>query len=236
MLKDKLRELRQTAHLTQADLASFLGIRPPTYTRYETGTNRPDYEVLCKLADHYDVTVDYLLDRDPNGDTPEYFRLKKLYKNANPQAKKVAIFSLECGQKHENVIQLRACSRIDMDYYEVIPASAGTGSYMPDGITPETLTLTKEPPAHSSFIVRVSGRSMEPEFYDGDKVFVRGQPGVDIGQIGIFILNDDVYIKKAAQGMLISLNPEYKPIIVAENSAIYCLGLVLGVCDESYFD
>lgn len=53
---------------------------------------------------------------------------------------------------------------------------------------------------------------MEPEFSDGDKVYVVQQPSVDVGEIGIFIINDEAFIKKLGKGQLISLNPEYKPI------------------------
>lgn len=59
----KLKELRQSFHLTQEQLAATLEIPRVNYTRYETGKVRPDYETLIKLADFYDISLDELFDR-----------------------------------------------------------------------------------------------------------------------------------------------------------------------------
>lgn len=60
----KLRHLRKSQGLTQQDIADYIGISRPAYTRYETGEREPDNDTLKKLADIFGVTVDYLLDRD----------------------------------------------------------------------------------------------------------------------------------------------------------------------------
>lgn len=60
-IKSRLKELRKHSKLTQFDLASFLGITVPTYSRYENGFFRLDADMLCKLAEYYNVSVDYIL-------------------------------------------------------------------------------------------------------------------------------------------------------------------------------
>lgn len=60
----KLKELRINIDLTQDEVANGVGIARVNYTRYETGKNRPDYEVLVKLADFFDTSTDYLLDKE----------------------------------------------------------------------------------------------------------------------------------------------------------------------------
>lgn len=59
----RLAELRKEKGLYQKDVAQLLGIERTTYSRYETGDTQPSHENLVKLADFYDVSVDYLLGR-----------------------------------------------------------------------------------------------------------------------------------------------------------------------------
>jgi len=49
--------------LTQRQIAEKLGISQPSYIRYENGSSEPKQEVLVKIADIFDVAVDYLLGR-----------------------------------------------------------------------------------------------------------------------------------------------------------------------------
>lgn len=61
MLPERLKELRTAKHLTQEDIANFLGITRPAYTAYESGKRQPDDNTKMRLAAYYGVTVDYLL-------------------------------------------------------------------------------------------------------------------------------------------------------------------------------
>ncbi|MBQ8319829.1 MAG: helix-turn-helix transcriptional regulator [Clostridia bacterium] len=62
-LGQKLKELRLSESLTQQQLADKLQISRVNYTRYETNAVRPDYELLIKLADFYDVSLDEIFGR-----------------------------------------------------------------------------------------------------------------------------------------------------------------------------
>lgn len=61
----RLKELRKTKNLTQAEVAANLGISAQVFSRYERGDHEPDNKMLCKLADFFGVTVDELLGRTP---------------------------------------------------------------------------------------------------------------------------------------------------------------------------
>lgn len=63
MLNIRLTTLRNSKKKTQQDIADYLGVTRPAYTAYERGTRHPDYIMLQKIADYYDVTTDYLLGR-----------------------------------------------------------------------------------------------------------------------------------------------------------------------------
>lgn len=59
----RLRELRLQLGLTTTELGQAIGCSNPTITNYELGNRNPDPETLMKLADYFNVSVDYLLDR-----------------------------------------------------------------------------------------------------------------------------------------------------------------------------
>ena len=58
-----LRAIREDNDLRQSDIAKVLNVSQNTYSQYETGVIALTAEVLIKLADYYNVSVDYLLDR-----------------------------------------------------------------------------------------------------------------------------------------------------------------------------
>jgi transcriptional regulator with XRE-family HTH domain len=60
---DRLKELRKEKNLTQEDLAKILEISRSTIAGYETERKEPDYETLKKIADFFNVSIDYLLGR-----------------------------------------------------------------------------------------------------------------------------------------------------------------------------
>lgn len=63
IFQERLIEQRKLNRLTQRQLADFLKIAQPSYIRYENGSAEPTLENLVKLADFFDVSVDYLLGR-----------------------------------------------------------------------------------------------------------------------------------------------------------------------------
>lgn len=63
-----LKLLRTSKKLTQAEMGKLLNITAPTYNGYETEKFEPTIETLCKLADFYNVTLDYLVGREYKND------------------------------------------------------------------------------------------------------------------------------------------------------------------------
>lgn len=61
--KDRLRELRKFKGLKQVEMAEFLEINIRTYQEYEYGKIKPSIDTLIKLADYFDVNLDYLVGR-----------------------------------------------------------------------------------------------------------------------------------------------------------------------------
>ena len=78
---NKLLELRKKNNETQQDIASFLGVTRQSYNRYECGVRECDYSTLMRLADHFGVSIDYLLGRTDNNApaaTPDTSIINKL--------------------------------------------------------------------------------------------------------------------------------------------------------------
>ena len=65
----RIRELREDNDLTQASVGKKINIPQRTYAYYESGGRMVPPQVLCALADFYDVSVDYILGRTDNKKT-----------------------------------------------------------------------------------------------------------------------------------------------------------------------
>ena len=63
IFQERLIEQRKLNKATQKQIANYLQIAQPSYIRYENGSSEPSLENLVKLADYFDVSVDYLLGR-----------------------------------------------------------------------------------------------------------------------------------------------------------------------------
>jgi SOS-response transcriptional repressor LexA len=92
-------------------------------------------------------------------------------------------------------------------------------------------------PEDTTFGVRISDDSMESVFHDGQIAWVLQQESVANGEIGIFALNGEAYIKKLQNDkdgiFLISLNEKYAPIPVGEDDRLDIFGKVLGKCNPA---
>lgn len=75
---NRIRSLREDMDLRQIDISNATGIDQKTLSNYETGKTNPDSYALIKLADFFDVTIDYLLGRSKNNFRNRDTILKKL--------------------------------------------------------------------------------------------------------------------------------------------------------------
>ena len=84
----------------------------------------------------------------------------------------------------------------------------------------------------ADFGVRVSGDSMEPLYLNGQIIWVHQQETLEDGEIGIFFLDGEAYVKKYHQTpdgiSLISMNKKYTPIKVSSGSVFRTFGKVVG--------
>lgn len=62
----RLKELQKQKGISQLKLAMDLSMNQNTISRYETGEREADYKTLIKIADYFNVSIDYLLERSNN--------------------------------------------------------------------------------------------------------------------------------------------------------------------------
>ena len=116
----------------------------------------------------------------------------------------------------------RAVALFDM------PVSAGVGVFVDSPASEEIMIPDNERTREADFALRISGNSMEPKYRDGDILLVEDTDNVEIGELGIFVLDGNGYFKKFGGDRLISLNPEYGDILLRNYAEAVCCGRVVG--------
>ena len=109
-----------------------------------------------------------------------------------------------------------------------LPVSAGVGVYLDDTDTEEINIPDNEKTRVADFALRISGNSMEPKYHDGDIVLVEDTDSVEVGELGIFVMDGNGYFKKFGGDRLISLNEDYGDILLRGYTDIVCCGRVVG--------
>ena len=248
---EKLKEGRMNAKLKQSEVAEMIGIKGNTLSNYENGVSEPDIDTFCALCDIYNIDpyniinaaygisvqgenfkirpseievakkYRFISTHSPNGASVVDTVLNREYAIAQQlQEKDGKINELE-----KNLIPKRIFA-----YYGKI-AAAGTSvefSGMAAGIKSYPQNDINE---NADYVIGVSGASMEPEYYDGDIVYVQKSEHLSVGDIGIFQKANSIYIKKVGEAGLISLNPDY-PGLIADGDIITVLGRVLGKAED----
>ncbi len=109
-------------------------------------------------------------------------------------------------------------------YYRL--ASAGTGQIIFDMPPTKRIEIPNIPKYRKAdYAIGVNGNSMEPVYHDGDMLLVEMTDEIEPGETGIFLVDNESYVKKLGNGELISLNPQYDNVPLTENSR--CMGRVI---------
>ncbi|PNZ87131.1 helix-turn-helix domain-containing protein [Staphylococcus devriesei] len=107
--------------------------------------------------------------------------------------------------------------------------SAGTGEQIFD--EPKFKVSVKGYVPPHDIALQVNGNSMEPMFSDKEIIFVEKSNNIKNGQIGVFIINGEAYVKKVHVGedrlTLVSLNKDYRDLHFYENEGVRLIGKVI---------
>ena len=233
MIGNNIRDLRKSRGLTLEELSDELNRKYPNtlnfnkgkLSKWENNKEEPKLSSVRIIADYFEVTVDDLVDGvyDKN--------IIIIYNKLNPKRKtKVYNFAkrqLE-EQNRSNLVNMNDYIEEKISGY----LSAGTGEYLSDDIN-EDIRIPKSivPDVEYDLVLQVNGDSMEPMFEDHEYIFVKKTTEIRSGQIGVFIIDNESYLKKAYiednHLRLVSLNTKYDDLIFDDVNEITVVGTVV---------
>ncbi|MBQ8217849.1 MAG: LexA family transcriptional regulator [Oscillospiraceae bacterium] len=222
-----IAKLRKEVGLSQAELAvrlSMLGVdvTNQAVSKWESGSSQPNarqFIILCAALGVEDVLGEFT-----KGKYGAYAGLDSEGRRKLAEYKSLLISSGRYSIKKAPPHPVRT-----LPLYS-LAVSAGTGQFL-DGENYEMVEVGEEVPEGANFGVRVAGDSMEPEYHDGQIVWVRQQRSLMTGETGIFLYDGCAYLKRLVaredRMALRSLNPAYSDILISPELPLRVLGKVL---------
>ena len=196
---NRLKKLRTNKSLTQKELATILNVSQNAIFNWENGKREPSIDMLRKIADYFNVSVDYLIGLDNKiikvdlfGKVGALEDIINTQSNVELPAKRIIIPVLG---RIAAGMPLEAVENI-IDTEEISEDMAKTGEF---------------------FGLHIKGDSMEPDIHNGDTVIVRQQDDAENDEIVIALINSNdgvcKRLKKYENSIaLVSLNANYEPM------------------------
>ncbi|EUC80395.1 helix-turn-helix domain-containing protein [Streptococcus sp. SR1] len=237
---NQIKTFRKSAGFTQDELAKRLNTTKQTISRYEKGDRKANQDMLFELCDIFGVSIDdFFPSQNETLQSPTTSSIQTIYDELNPprQVKVLNYAKRQLNeQKNEEETKENEVSEViqlySYDYYDH-PASAGTGQYLND-VRVERIELPVD--IDADFVIPIKGDSMEPDYHDGDLVFIQTSVDLNNGVIGVFNYNGDAYIKQLVidkeQAYLHSLNPAYKDMPITPETDFRIIGEVVDIYRE----
>lgn len=241
-LVSQLKKGRLDKGLKQSDVSKKTGIKNTTLSNYENGITEPDMDTFLSLCELYELDFVSLMEeaygiKIPGKNfhiKPSEIELLEKYNNLDDHGKEIVNFSLN--KETERIEKYGKLGEVShpvtsfpmrlISYY-FKNASAGTGQLVIDNLPDKDIEIPDKPEYRNvSYAIGVNGSSMEPAFQDGDILLVEATREIEVGDIGIFQINNECFVKKLGETELISLNKDYKNIPLDETAAT--LGKVIG--------
>lgn len=215
-MNEIIKKKRLEKNMSLEDVGKLVGVGKSTVRKWENGMienmGRDKIVALSKALDISPIDILGMSEKDLPKSSIEtiYNQLEK------PRQTKVYNFA-EYQLKEQ---QRKSKISIMIKGY----VSAGSGEWLESN--EEEVEFNGEVPEHD-FAVRVNGNSMTPLFDDKQIIFVKGTSEARDGQIVICRVNSDAYVKKLSGNKLVSLNKDYKDILISETDDFKIFGVVV---------
>ena len=240
ILGNSIKEVRKSKKLTQKKLAELTGFKQNTISNHENGNRQLDEGDIRIYAQALGVSPQYLFDLSKPTSVDSTPQIQTIYDELNPprQVKVLNYAKRQLNEQKneeetkENEVSEDIIQLYSYDYYDH-PASAGTGQYLND-VRVERIELPVD--IDADFVIPIKGDSMEPDYHDGDLVFIQTSVDLNNGVIGVFNYDGDAYIKQLVidkeQAYLHSLNPAYKDMPITPETDFRIIGEVVDLYRE----
>ncbi|MBA8773094.1 helix-turn-helix domain-containing protein [Staphylococcus schleiferi subsp. coagulans] len=224
-----LERLMNKKDMSDSELATLVNVNRTTVTRWRKGIRSPKLEKLPEIANVFGVEPLDLINETTKTDV-----INKINTTASqltpPRQKRVLDFATEqLDEQNNKVLQINSNNIVSEEVAVYGYASAGTGETLIDGVEFKTQYNGYIP--NHDFALQVNGDSMEPLFEDKEIIFVDKTKQINSGQIGIFVIDGEAYLKKvfiSDKGIrLVSLNSKYPDLHFDSSHDIKVAGKVI---------
>ena len=232
ILGNSIKELRKSKKLTQKNLAELTGFKQNTISNHENGNRQLDETDIRVYAEALGVSPQYLFDRAKPSSievtpTPTTSPIQSIYNQLEPPGQRKVITyaeKLRDEQEKRRKAKKNEVSEKVVDLYQVevvsetAAASGFNYGFGYDDTDRETIEVDEQPPRHD-IATKVSGDSMQPDYQDGDILYLvdKGLTTYN-GDLAVIAYGDRSYFKKIytenGRLRLVSLNDKYEDIIL----------------------
>ena len=229
ILGSSIKEVRKSKKLTQKKLAELTGFKQNTISNHENGNRQLDEKDIRIYAQALEVSPQYLFDLAKPSSieiTPTASSIQSIYDQLEPPRQGKVLTYAESQlkeQRNEEETKINEVSEVISLYQvEVVSETAAASGFNYgfgyDDTDRETIEIDEQPPRHD-IATKVSGDSMQPDYQDGDILYLvdKGLTTYN-GDLAVIAYGDRSYFKKIytenGRLRLVSLNDKYEDIIL----------------------
>lgn len=247
---EQIKKFRLEEKLSQKALGEKLGMSQQMIAQYENGERNPKLETLKRIAVVLNVSLlDLGIITDElkqaltelnqqgvtqyiHGATVEVSEIINSLENLNNLGQqKILAYTKDLSRipEYQKAPASAPESKIIVLPYFRAGVSAGSGIFIFGNEAEDEIELPDLPEYEAAdFAIDVNGDSMEPDFSHDDIALVQQDAELFPGDIGVFVVNSNAFIKELGEKELISRNKDYKNIPIHEGDNVVCMGKVIG--------
>ena len=232
-----IKKYRSAAGYSQQELADAMNITRHAIYCWENNSARPDIETIRELTKLLDIPLYELFGLSSESAQGDENKVLGYFRQLNDTGRKITLSFLKNLVRYEGRPQETKIIKADFGRmsYESTAAAAGPGCEYSDVPREYRFVRKNNLNRHADTIIRVSGHSMEPQYQDGDLVYVKSSDTADDGDIVICTSADGAVIKQKHGNRLYSLNKDLPYGEKSEDDNVRIQGLVLGIADPDDF-
>ena len=222
---NQIKTFRKSAGFTQDELAKRLNTTKQTISRYEKGDRKANQDMLFELCDIFGVSIDdFFPSQNEALQSPTASPIQSIYDQLEPPGQRKVITyaeKLRDEQEERRKAKINEVSEVISLYQvEVVSETAAACGFNYgfgyDDTDRETIEIDEQPPRHD-IATKVSGDSMQPDYQDGDILYLvdKGLTTYN-GDLAVIAYGDRSYFKKIytenGRLRLVSFNDKYEDI------------------------
>lgn len=226
IIGEKIKQYRLANGWTQQELGAKIGISKNAIGNYEKGFRSPKKNTMFDLANAFNVSIDDLFPPIQKDTPSTTSKIQSIYDELEPnRQRKVIIYAekLRDEQEKQRKAKINEVSEVISLYQvEVVSETAAACGFNYgfgyDDTDRETIEVNEQPPRHD-IATKVSGDSMQPDYQDGDILYLADKGLTTYnGDLAVIAYGDRSYFKKIytenGRLRLVSLNDKYEDVIL----------------------